>query len=267
MGYYENTVPAYLPDTFKRFFRMERSTTETLSQCPEITARDFAGGRPEVPLDKKVLITLRYLGSKETVRDIGDRFNVTDSTVITCKRQIVSALANSLKTRFVKWPGQNELDGIAQAFDDMGNYHFPGILGAIDGCHIEIEAPSENPNAYYNRKQFHSIILQGVCNHELVFTSINVGWPGRVHDAKVFRNSKLFDSGFVKCQNGHFHLVGDAAYPIKSWLMTPYRDNGHLSNRQRHFNTALSSKRQVSYGKRTIKEIKTCLYHRYSSTL
>lgn len=39
------------------------------------------------------------------------------------------------------------------------------------------------------------------------------------------------------------HLVGDAAYPIGPQLMTPYRDNGHLSEKQKRFNTCLSRAR------------------------
>jgi hypothetical protein len=38
---------------------------------------------------------------------------------------------------------------------------FPGVIGAIDGCHIPIKQPRHNAHDYYNRKQFHSIILQG----------------------------------------------------------------------------------------------------------
>jgi len=34
-------------------------------------------------------------------------------------------------------------------------------VGAIDGCHILIKQPLQNANDYFNRKQFHSIILQG----------------------------------------------------------------------------------------------------------
>ena len=39
--------------------------------------------------------------------------------------------------------------------------HFPGVIGFIDGTHIAIRRPVNNPNSYYNRKDFHSIILQG----------------------------------------------------------------------------------------------------------
>ena len=44
--------------------------------------------------------------------------------------------------------GPNELGDIAQAFDDTEKYHYSGILCAIDGCHIEKEAPYENLNAW-----------------------------------------------------------------------------------------------------------------------
>lgn len=39
------------------------------------------------------------------------------------------------------------------------------------------------------------------------------------------------------------HLVGDKAYPLMPHLMTPYRDNGHLTEAQRHYNFCLSSVR------------------------
>ena len=31
----------------------------------------------------------------------------------------------------------------------------PGVIGAIDGCHIPMKAPRENENEYINRKRFH----------------------------------------------------------------------------------------------------------------
>lgn len=39
------------------------------------------------------------------------------------------------------------------------------------------------------------------------------------------------------------HLVGDSAYPLKSYLMVPFKNYGNLTPSQRKFNESLSSSR------------------------
>ena len=63
----------------------------------------------------------------------------------------------------------------------------PSVIGAIDGSHIPIKAPVLCPENYINRKGFHSVILQAVCDHRMLFTDCYAGWPGSVHDARVFK--------------------------------------------------------------------------------
>ena len=41
----------------------------------------------------------------------------------------------------------------------------PQCVGVIDWSHIPIISPRDYPADYYNRKGFHSIILQGTVNH------------------------------------------------------------------------------------------------------
>lgn len=180
-----------------------------LASCRELQMRQYPGGREEIPIEKAVLMVLRYFASQETIFEISDRFDVTEFAFLKYKSLIIDAINRTLLRKFIRCPDANEYAEISTQFSDMKATPFPGIIGAIDGTHIMIDPPNNNPNAYYNRKKFHSIILQAVCKHYLTFININTGWPGRVHDAKVFRNSTIFEIGDTKCQQGHYHILGD----------------------------------------------------------
>ena len=65
------------------------------------------------------------------------------------------------------------------------NFDFPQCAGTVDGTHIPVLLHQEYPADYYNRKGWHSILMQGVVDHQGRFIDINIGWPGRVHDARV----------------------------------------------------------------------------------
>lgn len=41
------------------------------------------------------------------------------------------------------------------------------------------------------------------------------------------------------------HIIGDGAFPLKEWLMTPYRDNRNITQAKKRHNYLLSSDRIV----------------------
>lgn len=110
------------------------------------------------------------------------------------------------------------------------------MLGAIDGCHIEIRAPCKDHTSYINRKGFHSINLQAVCDCNLRFTDVYIGEVGSVHDARVFKRSPRFQTIRVTDFPNDTHLLADAAYPLCKQVMVPFRDNGHLSAKESNYN-------------------------------
>ena len=94
-----------------------------------------------------------------------------------------------------------------------------------------------------NRKSYHSIILQAVCLPDTTFSNCLSGWPGSVHDSRVLKNYILWAEGQIVC--GDKHLIWDGAYPLKNWLLTPYRDNGNLNAEKKRYNFIHSSTRTV----------------------
>ena len=125
------------------------------------------------------------------------------------------------------------------------------------GRHIRIKAPKENPEDYIDRKDYHSIILQGFVDGRYLFRDIFVGWTGKSHDSRVFKNSSLY----LECRQKSFLpndfsrniagkqtsplILGDSAYSLEEWLMKPYSDCGNLSREKKSFNFSLSRSRVV----------------------
>ena len=99
--------------------------------------------------------------------------------VCVCVRDVCSAIVDLLAIRYIMVQSGQSLQAVVDGF--QSKWGFPQCVGAIAGSHIPIIAPKENPVDYFNRKGYHSVILQ--VDHEYMFLDIYVGWPGSVHDA------------------------------------------------------------------------------------
>lgn len=234
----------YELSTFRQRFRVSLESFNVIAtelrQYPELNSAT-KGGRPPIPVNKALAVLLWTRATNENMDIIAERFDMSRSTVHYYVHKLIDIINVYLLPKFIKWPAIEERPLIAQSLAEKRG--FPGILGAIDGCHIPIICPAEYPETYVNRKGFHSILLQAVCDNNMNFIDCVVGWPGSVHDARVYRNS-LFNTGGHKCAPD-FHLLGDSAYPLASFLMTAFKDNGNLNADKIRYNYLHSSTRMV----------------------
>jgi hypothetical protein len=129
----------------------------------------------------------------------------------------------------------------------FGFYCYSGVVGAIDGTHIPIPEPNENGALYYNRKNFPSILLQGICDNSMKFVDCYAGEVGSVHDALVYRRSDFYQKVITRniWIENDMHIIGDAAYPLSPFLMVPYKNFGDLLQSKKYFNDCLSRIRSV----------------------
>ena len=250
-NYIIDIVGSFRLDEFKTFFRISRTSFQysyelICALCQErsirgILCREGSGGSPQKPLQDRLLVMLWYLSSQDRYSSVADRFGICESTANTAIRNLMLFTKEYLVERLITWPSNHEQLEIGGIYEETKN--FPGIRGFIDGSHIAIRKPEIRGFDYYNRKDFYFVILQAVCREDLRFTDIYVGWPGKVHDARVFRNSPLYADGHVKCGGGH--ILADSAYPNIDWVLTPFRDNGQLTPSQTCFNIVHSSARSA----------------------
>jgi hypothetical protein len=208
-NYYDEVIPRQDFGTFKANFRLSRQTfvlvLNLMGNSNHFAKRNEAyGGRNQISSEKSLLITLWTLATPESYRAIGDRFNVSKSTVYNSLEVIITVILLELCPRFIRWPDENEKIEIANNFS---RYGLPNIIGAIDGSHIPIKKPTENGIDYFNRKKYYSMVLQAVCRHDLIFLDCDIRWPGSVHDGRVLRTSDMYPIGQELCGPDH-HIIG-----------------------------------------------------------
>ncbi|KAM3849816.1 uncharacterized protein ACN63O_020435 [Diretmus argenteus] len=220
---------------------------------PSLT-RNNTHYRQPVPVEMRVAITLWRLATNLEFRSLSHLFGVGRSTACMITQEVIMAINNTMSKNFIKPPSGAELRAIMQAFRDK--WHFPQVARAIDGTHIGIKAPSDTPTDYYNRKGFFSVLMQGVVDHRMMFWDVNIGYSGKVHDARVFVNSSLYRRGqagtllpgWTETFEGvdvPLVLLGDSAYPLLPWLMKPFPEGRGITPEQVQFNHRLSQTRMT----------------------
>ena len=247
--FWEHTVDNWPEDVFKTRFRMTRSMFQHILGFvrEDLSKPALKFGHDSSYLikpEKRLAITLYYLSSGAAIPAVADLFSVGVSSV----RSVLYETINFLHQRLPKprLPQTlTERRKIAQEFYNLrSHYPFPGVLGTVDGCHIPITTPLDDPADYFNYKKFHSIILMAVAGSSSEFLFYHIGCAGKNNDGFVFDYCGLKSW----CQNLplSYHLLGDSAFPISTGLMKGYAGNElTLQDCEKVFNFALSSTRMT----------------------
>lgn len=137
-------------------------------------------------------------------------------------------------------------------------YNVPTLLNTLYAGHgltpypycsfylqVTIKAPNSEDSSYVNKKGFHSVGCQLVCNARGLLLSAETHWPGGLKDTDVLQRSALHkqlqdtEEGWLlgetwishhsESEKDHnrnkvgfiFCFLGDCRYPLRKWLMTP----------------------------------------------
>ncbi|XP_070844135.1 putative nuclease HARBI1 [Chaetodon trifascialis] len=175
--------------------------------------------------DVEVLVTLYWLACGASYRVTADKFAMPLATVCRIAHKIIEEMMTILH-RVIHFPKAEQMEEVGAGFAHLaGHDGFRSAAGAIDGCHVRILPPAEpQKKSYMNRKLFHSVILQGICDAKGTFLDVYIGQPGSVHGALVLRRSPMYHQALYP-PAGYF-LLGDGGYPCLQCpvaIMTPYR--------------------------------------------
>ena len=116
-----------------------------------------------ISVEKRVGIALWRLATPNAYRYISQLFGIGRMTAWYFTHEVCEVIVLRLLQRFIAFPQGPYLHEVKEGFRERG---MPQAIGAIDGTHIPIKAPKDNPGDYYNRKSFYSIVLQAVVDHK-----------------------------------------------------------------------------------------------------
>lgn len=208
----------YDDEGLRRRFRFGRDGLQFITELISADIERPTRRNRALPALLQVILALQFFATGNFLITAGDIIGVHVGTASKTVRRVALALQNQL-TRFVRWPNPAEVLELQHVFYAM--HSFPGVVGAIDGTHVRIQAPSEHEEVYVNRHLYHSINVQLVVDASSRIRSVVAKWPGSVHDARMLSESGLaeqFDSG-----RRQGIILGDSGYPCRPWLMTPFR--------------------------------------------
>ena len=179
-------------------------------------------------------------------------YGLSEAAFLYMTHDVIKKLCKHIDS-FIQFPKQEDLEDISGQFNRMTDPDFPGVIGALDSCHIPIEPIKDEWHTCYNYKHYHSVHLQAITGPDLRFYDIYVGSVGKQHDSRVFADSPISELlpqyltviGLPLVKS--YHIISDAAYRLQRHIMTPYKKiAGNLTRSQMEFNRKLSSKRQLS---------------------
>lgn len=176
---------------------------------------------------------LRYLATGDSFLTISFSFRLGHSTVQDIVHQACKVICKDLMAETLPEPTEEMWRAVAEDFNT--NWNFPNCVGALDGKHINIQAPPNSGSLYFNYKKTFSIVLMALVDANYTFLVVDVGEYGKNSDGGIFANSSLgkrLQQGTLRLPpnktltntdvEAPYVIVGDEAFPLKPYLLRPY---------------------------------------------
>lgn len=251
-GEYDGDIesPRYA-DQFLFDYRMDRDSffnLHTLVRDHPVFVSPRGGNRIQAPSEFQLLVFLKYLGGRgsgASNKSASSHFRIGAGTAELYRQRSLVAI-NAIEQKAYWWPDESERIQIANEIERTS--HFPNCVGLMDGTLLPLEfCPKFYGETYFTRKGNYAINMLIVCDAKGRITYYVVGWPGSVHDNRVWRNSDMRQNS-GKYFNRKEYLLTDSAFTPGEHIVPAFKSppNAGLSSNQSQFNSLLAKPRVKS---------------------
>ena len=187
---------------------------------------------------QKMEVCLRFMADPGFQNGVSEVVGISQPTVSRTVKQVVETIC--LKSnRWIIFPGnQRAVNELSTLW--ILSRKLPGCFRAVDGSLIKVQVPpstSNTPQDFYSgRKKVYCLNVMLVCSADCKFIAVDARWPGRAHDARVWRTSDVH-ARQTNGVSGDKYLIGDSASPISTHLLKPFTQQEAANDQvKRNFN-------------------------------
>jgi hypothetical protein len=179
----------------------------------------------------KLAITLRILGGGPYL-DLALLFESS----LNHTHKIVKHVVKNWLMHESFYPNSDEkMQEVALQFSRASRGVINGCIGALDGWVVKIKKPSsrdgvENPQSFYSQKGYYVINVQVIVDKRKRVLLRSIMSRGVEHDSTAFKSCALYKwltLNWRTSADKSLYCIGDSAYSIKSFLLTPYDNAVH----------------------------------------
>jgi hypothetical protein len=130
------------------------------------------------------------LGSRQSTDNVSDRFEHSRSTINKKFHEVLECVYR-MAGDYIRPKDPNFTQVHPKLRGRKFWPHFKNAIGAIDGTHIPCIVPEQDQPKYRNRKGVTSQNVMAICDFDMRFTFVVAGWPGSVHDTRVWTDARV----------------------------------------------------------------------------
>lgn len=225
MTHQATIMDQWSPHEWRSHVRMQKHLflwlLDNLESAGNLISRDpGTGGKPVRPGWCQLGAVLSWLGGARPV-DLWDKYGMRNTCFQRCRQNLVHAIREQFG-HFVAFPTPDQYDKVAEEFESYCK--FGGVIGALDGLIVPCKLPRADLRCamYCERKAVYGYNVQAACDAHCVFTFVNVGHFASCHDGRAIKETPLWQRLEAGLLGEHF-LIGDNAYPLRSFLLHPWK--------------------------------------------
>nr|XP_051230392.1 protein ALP1-like [Lolium perenne] len=208
------------PKKFYKCFRMRRSVFTMLHDT--LVASYGLESTSQMSSKESLALFLYMLGAPGSNSQAADRFERSVSTVSKKFHHVLDCV-DRMAGDYIT-PNDPTFTQVHDKLKQPRFWpHFKDAIGAIDGTHIPVQVAEKDKIKYTNRKGFTSQNVLAICDFDMRFTFAVPGWPGSVHDTRVWTDARPRFHNYPHPPHGKYYLV-DSGYPNRTGYLAPFKE-------------------------------------------